>query len=262
MAEASAWEFAENEAKLAAAEQLLGPYLWDRYDILVLPPSFPFGGMENPRLTFLSPLVVLGDRSRTNVVSHELAHAWTGNLVTNATWEDFWLNEGWTTYAEGRITEVLNGREFNDLVKVVGLNELFEDMHRFGENAKETCLKFSQDGMDPEEVYSQVPYIKGSMFLVALEEAVGRKAFDSFIQKYISTYRFQSLGTEEFVTFLTSELPEAVRRVDINQWIYQPGYPQNAPRLDSVLYDDVKAKLDGYRRGTLPSRESISSWVP
>ena len=262
MAGPSAWEFAENEAKLAAAEQLLGPYLWDRYDILVLPPSFPFGGMEKPRLTFLSPLVVLGDRSRTSVVSHELAHAWTGNLVTNATWEDFWLNEGWTTYAEGRITEVLQGHDFNDLVSVVGLNHLFEDMHRFGENAKETCLKFSQVGLDPEEVYSQVPYIKGSMFLVALEEAVGRKAFDTFIQKYISTYRFQSLSTEEFVRFLTGELPEAVRRVDVDQWIYKPGYPADAPRQSSILYDDVRAKLDGYQQGIFPSQEAVSSWVP
>jgi len=262
MAEAAAWEFAENETKLATAEQLLGPYLWGRYDILVLPPSFPFGGMENPRLTFLSPLVVLGDRSRTNVVSHELAHAWTGNLVTNATWEDFWLNEGWTTYAEGRITEAVSGRELSDLIKVVGLNELFEDLQRFGDNSKETCLKFPQEGMDPEEVYSQVPYIKGSMFLVALEEAVGREAFDLFIQKYISTYRFQSLSTEGFLTFLADKLPEGARRVDIHQWIYQPGYPQNAPRPSSILYDDVQIKLEAYRGGILPSPESIARWVP
>ncbi|NOR90882.1 MAG: hypothetical protein GQ524_11595, partial [Anaerolineales bacterium] len=130
--ESAVWEFAENEQTLIEAEKLFGPYLWDRYDVLILPPSFPYGGMENPRLTFLTPSCILGDRSRANLVSHELAHAWTGNLVTNATWEDFWLNEGWTTYAESRITEVLEGEDYSQLIGFVGRKLMFRVMERFG----------------------------------------------------------------------------------------------------------------------------------
>jgi leukotriene-A4 hydrolase len=132
LVEAAAWEFAENEAKIEEAEKLLGPYLWGRYDLLILPPSFPYGGMENPRLTFLTPTAILGNRGQTFLITHELAHAWTGNLVTNATWEDFWLNEGWTTYAETRISEVLEGKQATDLMAVYDEQRLFEVMERVG----------------------------------------------------------------------------------------------------------------------------------
>ncbi len=132
--ESAAWEFAENETRVLEAEKLLGPYLWGRFDLLVLPPSFPFGGMENPRLTFLTPTSILGTRGQTYLITHELAHAWTGNLVTNATWQDFWLNEGWTTYAETRITELLEGADFNDLNAVFHEHEMMQVMqaHRHG----------------------------------------------------------------------------------------------------------------------------------
>ena len=130
--EAAAWEFAENETKIIEAEKLLGPYLWGRYDLLVLPPSFPYGGMENPRLTFLTPTAILGTRGQTSLITHELAHAWTGNLVTNATWQDFWLNEGWTTYAETRITEVLEGKEVHGPDAVYNEKQLIAVMERVG----------------------------------------------------------------------------------------------------------------------------------
>ncbi len=258
---AAAWEFAGNEQILTEAERLFGPYLWGRYDVLVMPPAFPYGGMENPRLTFLSPGLILGDRSRTNVISHELAHAWTGNLVTNATWEDFWLNEGWTTYAESRITEALEGVDFDQLLTYNGLMNMFEDMERFGMVSRKTCLKYSQQGINPDEVFSTIPYYKGQLFLLALEQSVGRENFDIFIQKYISTYPFESLTTEQFMSFLKQELPEAIKHVDVNQWLFAPGFPKNAPALRSALYDDVEKVLDAYKRGDLPARQQVAGWI-
>ena len=191
--DAAAWEFGENESKLEQAEMLLGPYLWDRYDVLIMPPSFPFGGMENPRLTFLSPTYIIGDRTATNVITHELAHAWTGNLVTNATWEDFWINEGWTTYAESRITEILEGTEVDQMIRYLKRIAMHEDMQRFGMDSDYTCLKYSQKGVDPEAALSSIPYIKGASFLVCIEQAVGRGLFDEFVKRYISKYSFSSI---------------------------------------------------------------------
>jgi len=268
--ESAVWEFAENEQTLTEAEKLFGPYLWDRYDVLILPPSFPYGGMENPRLTFLTPSCILGDRSRANLVSHELAHAWTGNLVTNATWEDFWLNEGWTTYAESgwttyaesRITEVLEGEDYSQLLGFIGRYLMFRVMERFGMDSDKTCLKYSQRGIDPDEVFSVIPYIKGASFILRLERSVGREVFDAFIKKYIAAFSFQSLTTEGFISFLEQELPEAIKNVDIDEWLYAPGYPESAPALSSSLFDDVKTRIDAYESDTLPDSQQVADWIP
>jgi len=260
--EAAAWEFAENETKLIEAEKLFGPYVWERYDILVLPPSFPYGGMENPRMTFLSPIFLVGDRSDTVIVTHELAHAWTGNLVTNATWEDFWLNEGWTTYAQTRITEVLEGPELSQFRTMLSRNTMHEEMERFGLRSPLTCLWFPMRGINPDEVVSTIPYHKGNAFLTHLEETVGRSAFDNFLKKYITTFRFQSLTTTDFVKFLEQELPEATKKVDIQEWLYRPGFPDHAPALKSRYYDDVATKAEAFRKGNQLSEEDIATWKP
>jgi len=262
MIEAAAWEFAENEQKLTITEKLLGPYLWDRYDVLIMPRSFPLGAMENPRLTFCSASLIVGDRSRAWVISHELAHAWTGNLITNATWEDFWLNEGWTTYAESRITEILEGNEIAQLVNTAGYLVLLEDMKRFGMDSEITCLKYSQKGIDPDEVFSLIPYKKGYYFLKLLERQAGREAFDAFIQKYISRYKFQSLTTETFAAFLKQELPDIVKKVDLDEWLYKPGLPKDAPQFQSKLYDELVIATDNLKKGSLPTRDQISAWIP
>jgi leukotriene-A4 hydrolase len=259
--EAAVWEFEENEKRLSEIETLFGPYIWERYDILVLPPSFPYGAMENPRLTFFSPVYVVGDRSGTWVVTHEMAHAWTGNLVTNATWEDFWLNEGWTTYAETRITELLEGKDYSQLIAVLGRNAMLEEIERLGEDSDRTCLKFSQKGLDPDEAVSSIAYQKGYAFLVQLERAVGCKAFDTFIQKYISNYALQTLTTEEFVSFLQEQLPKAVEKVDVEEWLYEPGFPKSAHTLHSELYDDVRNLVSKYDRGELPTKDQVSDWI-
>ena len=258
--EAAAWEFADNEEKIVEAEKLLGPYLWGRYDLLILPPSFPYGGMENPRLTFLTPTAILGNRGQTFLITHELAHAWTGNLVTNATWEDFWLNEGWTTYAETRISEVLEGKDVTDLMAVYDEQRLFEVMERTGMESVLTRLKVPLEGLDPDATTTIIPYYKGSFFLKECEYIVGRERFDAFIQKYMGRYQFKSLTTEAFLDFLKQELPEVFAHINVHMWIYEPGLTDERKRPKSALYDEVQAALEAYKQGLRPTKEQVAGW--
>jgi leukotriene-A4 hydrolase len=257
--DAAAWEFAENETKIVEAEKLLGPYLWGRYDLLVLPPSFPYGGMENPRLTFLTPTAILGTRGHTSLITHELAHAWTGNLVTNATWQDFWLNEGWTTYAETRITEILEGTDSRDLHLAFNEKQLVEIMERVGMNSPNTCLKLP-DEKDVDSFATSIPYYKGCFFLQECEYAVGRERFDAFIQNYMDSFQFQSLTTEAFLDFLKAELPEVFEKVDVHQWIYEPGLPEEWHRPKSHLYKHIQQVLKDYEQGIKPTKEQVHNW--
>lgn len=250
--DAAAYEFADTEKMIAAAESLFGPYEWERFDVLVMPPSFPYGGMENPRMTFLTPTLVAGDRSLVGVVAHELAHSWTGNLVTNATMDDFWLNEGWTVYAERRIQEVLEGPERYRLHATLGLLELQKEVaERFRELPQFTTLKADLAGVDPDEVYSRVPYEKGCLFITRLEGEVGRPAFDEFIQKYIAKFRFQAITTETFLEFLRAELPGVGDTVDLDAWVYGSGLLGDAPRMSSgaltAIRDLAREFADGQR---------------
>ena len=258
--ESASWEFAENEAKIVEAEKLLGPYLWGRYDLLILPPSFPYGGMENPRLTFLTPTAILGNRGQTSLITHELAHAWTGNLVTNATWADFWLNEGWTTYAEARITEVLEGTEVADLMAVFAEKRLLEQMGRIGMDSPLTRLKVPLENQDPEENVTLIPYYKGSFLIKEFEYAVGREHFDAFIQEYMGTYQFQSLTTESFLDFFKQELPEIFEKVDVQRWIYEPGLIEERSRPQSALYDAMQEVLVDYQQGIRPTKDQVAGW--
>jgi aminopeptidase N len=258
--DAAAWEFAETEKTMIEAEKLLGPYLWGRYDMLVLPPSFPFGGMENPRLTFLTPTAILGTRGQASLVTHELAHAWTGNLVTNATWQDFWLNEGWTTYAETRITEILEGRDVTDLNAVYDEKRTLEVMTRVGMDSPVTCLKVPNNGKDGDSFTSVLAYTKGCFFLKECEYAVGRERFDEFIQKYMKSFQFQSLSTEGFLDFLKSELPEVFEKVDVQTWIYKPGMPDVWHNPQSPLFDEVEKVLSDFTQGIHPTKDQVKDW--
>lgn len=238
----AAWEFAEVDGMLAAGESLFGPYAWDRFDILVMPPSFPYGGMENPRLTFVTPTLLAGDRSQVRVIAHELAHAWSGNLVTNANAEHFWLNEGWTRYAELRMVEVLEGRDTAALVAAICRKDLDETVARFiaeGHGGL-TRLRTHLEGIDPDEAFSVVPYDKGELFLRTIEAAVGRGRFDEFAKRYLARYRFDAVTTEGFLAFVEAELPGVLASVDAPRWIDGEGVPGNAPtarseRLDAVI---------------------------
>jgi leukotriene-A4 hydrolase len=257
----AAWEFAQSEAYLEAGERLFGPYLWDRYDILLLPAVFPYGGMENPRLTFLNASYVRGDRSGTWLVGHELAHAWTGNLVTNATWNDFWLNEGPTTYAETRIAEVIEGPEIAGLRTAVRAHTLAADVARLGTDSGMTRLKLDLAGMDPDESYSNIPYYKGLLFFRKLEQAAGRGPFDKFLRGYIEAFRFRSITSEMFIDYLEEALPGPTRTVGARAWIFDAGLPEGATDVPSTLRDEVLDAVEAHRRGERPTPERVERWT-
>jgi len=233
--DAAAHEFADTEAMIAAVESMYGPYRWGRYDLLVLPPSFPFGGMENPRLTFTTPTILAGDRSLVSLVAHELAHSWSGNLVTNATWSDFWLNEGFTVYLERRILEKVFGAERAEMEAVLGRRELDREMAGLPE--RDTVLHLDLAGRDPDEGCTLVPYEKGALMLRTIEKSVGRERFDAFLHAYFDHFAFQSITTAEFLRYLRDELPNDV---PVDEWIFQPGVPAGAAEPQSEALDNVE----------------------
>jgi leukotriene-A4 hydrolase len=224
---AAAYEFADVEKMVKSAEKQFGPYRWGRYDILVLPPSFPFGGMENPRLTFATPTVLAGDRSLVSLIAHELAHSWSGNLVTNATWRDFWLNEGFTTYIERRIVEDIYGRDQADMEAVLGMGELREELRLLPE--KDQILHVDLNGRDPDDGMTQIPYEKGALFLRTMEQTFGRARFDAFLRAYFDEHVFQSITTADFVAVLRDRLlsqgPLSPQSIDLDAWLERPGLP-------------------------------------
>jgi leukotriene-A4 hydrolase len=254
--DAAAYEFAGVEAMIVAAEALFGPYDWERFDILTMPPSFPYGGMENPRLTFLTPTLLAGDRSLVSVVAHELAHSWTGNLVTNANAEHFWLNEGFTMYAERRIVEALDGPDMASLHAALGRRELDESIARFAAQPAMTKLRTHLDGIDPDECYSLIPYEKGYFVLCAIEAAVGRDAFVGWLRSYLDAFRFGAITTEDFEAHLEAALPGALARAHANEWLHGEGVPAGALPPRSARLDAIEALA-----GTPPSRAVAAAWT-
>lgn len=250
--DASAEEFSETPMMEDANEALYGPYRWGRYDMIVLPPSFPFGGMENPILSFLTPTLVAGDKSLTNVVAHELAHSWSGNLVTNSSWRDAWLNEGFTSYVENRVMEALYGEGRAVMEQALGLEDLKRDIA--GASRPElTQLKLPADIQHPDDAFSQVAYVKGQFFLMFLEERFGRDKFDPFLKKYFDQFAFKSVTTEDFITFLHDELhvdnPDALTREELNEWVYQPGLPDSHKKPKSDAFAKVDSQSKAWQSG-------------
>ena len=255
--DAAAYEFADVEAMITAAEALFGPYDWERFDILTMPPSFPYGGMENPRLTFLTPTVIAGDRSLVSVVAHELAHSWTGNLVTNANAEHFWLNEGFTMYAERRITEALEGADMAALQAALGRRELDESFERFAKQPEMTKLRPRLDGIDPDDCYSLIPYEKGYLFLCAIEAVVGRESFVRWLKTYLNDFRFGAITTEEFEKHIEAALPGALAKANARAWIDGEGLPPQAKPLGSARLEAIEALA-----GTVPTPAQAGAWTP
>lgn len=260
--EAAAWEFGETEGFIARAEAVFGPYDWDRYDMIVLPPSFPYGGMENPRMTFLTPTLLAGDRSLVDVVAHELAHSWTGNLVTNATAEHFWLNEGFTVWAERRILRELRGDEAESLGWALGQKALDESLARFAGQPELTKLRTQLEGVDPDDAFSSIPYEKGARFVVVLERALGEGPFLEFVKAYMKRFRFQSITTEEFCAFVEERHPGLLARVNAEAWLHQPGIPADAPRFSSATLEALTALGQGWTTGARPSEAQLEDWSP
>lgn len=264
MLNAAYQEFLTLPHMLQAAEALYGPYLWERYDLLLLPPSFPFGGMENPRLTFVTPTILAGDRSLTSLVAHELAHSWSGNLVTNATWNDFWLNEGFTVYFERRIMEAIEGKEYADMLKVLGYQDLERTLQELGPDSADTKLKLDLLDRDPDEGLTDIAYEKGNYLLLALEARYGRPVFDAFIRQYFQEFAFQSMDTETFLAYLEANLlrpnPGAAEAFKPEAWIYQPNLPENRPLLTSHIFDRVKAQVEQWRQHHDPQMLRTQNW--
>jgi len=258
--DAAAWEFEGVDGMLKSAETIFGPYLWDRFDFLVMPPAFPYGGMENPRLTFLTPTLMAGDRSLVNVLIHELAHSWTGNLVTNASMNHFWLNEGFTVWAERRILEKLEGEEAVALSATIGRTGLQGEIDRFGEDSPLTQLETDLAGTDPDEVFSLVPYEKGFLFVSLLERTAGREKFDEFLLDYIEQFKFVSLTTGDFEKFVEEKLPGVLAEARSEEWIRGPGVPDNAPVYESALLGELQDLAAGMGEGKRPDPSATEKW--
>lgn len=256
MIDSAAYEFVDLPKMIHAVESMYGEYKWGRYDVLVLPNSFPFGGMENPELTFLTPTIITGDRSLVDVVAHELSHSWSGNLVTNATWEDFWLNEGFTDYIELRIMEKLYGKAIADIYASIEYQTLVKSIKHLTDEgrSKDTRLKINLKDRNPDDGMTYIPYTKGCYFLRTLEAKVGREKFDIFLNSYFKDHQFQSITTDEFIAYLKKNLLEKYN-VDFNykEWIFGEGIPKNIVRVHSTRIDEMKALAQSITEGkTLP----------
>jgi leukotriene-A4 hydrolase len=263
--ERAAAEFADLEKMVAAAEALYGPYRWGRYDVLVMPPSFPFGGMENPMLTFATPTILAGDRSLTSLIAHELAHSWSGNLVTNATWNDFWLNEGFTVYFELRIMEALYGPERMAMLEVLGRRELVDEIAGLGATSKDTHLRLALQGRNPDDGMTSIAYNKGAALLRLIEHTVGRPAFDAWLRSWFGRRAFTSATTDDFVADLRANLLKGdaalEARFDLPAWIDGPGIPGNATQPTATLFDQVDAAVARFASGTPAARLDTRGWV-
>ncbi|BDU77784.1 M1 family metallopeptidase [Mesoterricola sediminis] len=259
--ERAAWEFAGVEDMIVRAEGLFGPYDWDRYDMLVLPPSFPYGGMENPRMTFLTPTLLAGDRSLVDVVAHELAHSWTGNLVTNATAEHFWLNEGFTVWAERKILKALRGQEAYAIGWAIGQKALDESLARFKDAPELTVLRTHLEGVDPDDAFSSIPYEKGARLVALMEREAGEETFAAFVQAYMKRFRFTSITTEQWQAFVEERLPGLLARIGADDWLHKPGMPANAPVFRSETLEALEALGKGFP-GHRPDAEAMKAWTP
>jgi len=249
----AAYEFADVPKMMTKAENLYGAYQWDKYDIVVLPYSFPFGGMENPRLTFANPTLIAGDRSLVSVIAHELAHSWSGNLVTNATWNDFWLNEGFTVYFENRIMEAIFGKETADILAIIEFQDLEVALESLTEHGheKDTRLKLELENRSPDDGMTDIAYVKGAYFLRTLEDAVGREKMDAFLEQYFEAFAFKTITTEDFEAYLVKHLLKP-NNVDFNvkEWIYESGLPENCIEIKSARLENMIALANEFNNGT------------
>ncbi len=258
-------EFADLPKMIDAAEKLYGPYAWGRYDVIVLPPSFPFGGMENPRLTFATPTILAGDRSLTSLIAHELAHSWSGNLVTNANWNDFWMNEGFTVYFENRIMEALYGKDFADMQALLGLEDLKETITELGETNADTHLKLNLEGRDPDDGVSDIAYEKGHFLLLLIEQNIGRVKFDTFLKNYFQGLAFKTITTEQFLKIYQDSIigndSALAEKINIEEWIYKPGLPKNCPTIYSAKFEAVQKDVESWKSGNPASSLNTKNYT-
>ena len=264
--DAAEYEFGEMEDLLVAAEGLYGKYAWERYDLLVLPAAFPFGGMENPRLTFATPTIIAGDRSLVSLVAHELAHSWSGNLVTNSTWDDFWLNEGFTVYFEQRIMEAVYGRDISEMLATLSYRGLVDEVSEIMDlNPDDTHLRLHLKGRNPDDGMTAIAYDKGYLFLRMIEENVGREKFDDFLSTYFKKHAFTVMDTDNFIEYIERVLlsdEETRNAVNLTAWIDGAGLPDNCPDVYSERIEKVDNAVAKWAEGGLNTSDiPWSEWL-
>jgi len=260
---AAAAELVDTEKMIDAAEKLYGPYRWGRYDMIVLPPAFPYGGMENPTLTFLTPTFLAGDRSLVGLVAHELAHSWSGNLVTNAVWPDSWLNEGFTSYFENRIMEALYGPGRAGMEAALSFADMESAFTELGATAPGTRLH------NPDETTeggaSGIVYDKGALFLRTMERIAGRERFDAWLRSYFDRHAFQPMTSALFLADLRANLIKGDKTLEqklmLDEWVYKPGLPANAVRPDPKTFAPVDAALTGFKGGGAAPAQLWARWT-
>lgn len=261
--DAATRELDDLERMVTACEELFGPYRWGRYDVLFLPPSFPFGGMENPCMTFATPTILAGDKSLVALIAHELAHSWSGNLVTNATWRDFWLNEGFTVYLEQRIMEHVYGQDRAAMEISLGMQGLQQELEELPEG--DQVLHIDLSGRNPDDGMTAIAYDKGAAFLRRLEQVFGRERMDDFLRRWFDEHSFQSVTTATFLAFLDRELLAQDRglaaQVDVARWVEQAGLPADASVPESERFAAVDAAVAALAGGAEPGALDTDGWV-
>ncbi len=257
----AATEFSDMERMLRVAETLYGPYRWGRYDVLVLPPSFPYGGMENPTLTFATPTIIAGDKSLVNVIAHELAHSWSGNLVTNGVWTDSWLNEGFTTYIEGRITEALYGADQAQMAYALAWADIQTALRTLAPPATQL---HEPESIGPEDSSSAIVYDKGALFLRTIEAAIGRAKLDAYLRGYFDRYAFQPMTTQKFLADFREQVVKGDAALEaslqLDKWAYEPGLPSNAQEPHAAAFDRVAQVVAAFNAGGPASAVPWANW--
>ncbi len=266
MLDKAAAELADTEKMIDAAESLFGPYKWGRYDMLVLPPSFPFGGMENPTLTFLTPTFIAGDKSLTSLIAHELAHSWSGNLATNATWADFWLNEGMTTYATYRIVEAVYGPKVAGQQVALGLDAMNTAVtDNGGPTGADTRLHIDLKGRSPDDGLTDIAYEKGAAFLRTIEQAVGRDRFDIWLKGWFSRHEFEPVTTTIFLADIREHLIKSDQALEaklmLDTWVNDPGVPANVAQADPQAFAEVDSAVAAFKTGRQPNAAAWGRWT-
>ena len=265
MLDAAAAELADTEKMIDAAETLYGPYRWGRYDLLVLPPSFPYGGMENPVLTFLTPTFIAGDKSNVQLVAHELAHSWSGNLVTNATWADSWLNEGFTNYFENRIMEAIYGERRARQEAALSFADMMKALKEEGMNDPVTRLNLPPEEAKPDGGTTGIIYDKGAIFLRTIEKIVGREKWDAYLRSYFDRHAFQPMTSARFLADLRANLIKSDKaledRLMLDQWVYQPGLPANVARPDPAAFAEVDKAVPRFAGGASIDDIGWANWT-
>jgi leukotriene-A4 hydrolase len=264
MLDRAAAELSDTEKMVEAAEKLYGPYRWGRYDVIVLPPAFPYGGMENPTLTFLTPTFIAGDKSLVGLVAHELAHSWSGNLVTNATWADSWLNEGFTSYFENRIMEAIYGPKRAAQEAALSFDDMEKAFAEEGRNAPITRLNLPKEEAVADGGATGIIYDKGAVFLRTIERTVGREKWDAYLRSYFDRHAFQPMTSALFLADLRANLVKGDKaleqKLQLDRWVYQAGLPSNVARPDPAAFAAVDKAVSAFSRGgAVPS--AFGQWT-